>query len=166
MLLFTVPGNRRLPYLEKHPTADTDNFSEEKRLDWCQNGLNLVKNVDQQRNVEFLEKTETGKSKVYVLVSISSDGLAKIDIVSAYKCPTEPSIYIHIKLDKGDAAPIFQIISKTSRSLPTFEEVVIYFVKLVDEIVEGESQLCSLFLDLFFFSHIRRCFRSNKAHLH
>lgn len=102
----------------------------------CQRGFKLIQNSDQGQEISFLENTVTGKLKTYVLAEESGS----VNIVPAYKCPTSPPTYFHIKFTNENEAPLFVVFFNTSPPLRTLNQDVIFRMKIVEAVIEGNLQ--------------------------
>jgi hypothetical protein len=163
--LSSVLGTGEIPYLLKHPEANSDQLEEEERKTICRTGFDHVQENVHGIKFEYLEAGRTGKMKAYVLIDSFSEDLSDaVEVVPAYQCPTEPETYIHIgygyeygpyaseegpsdasgdghdenKVGK-ETKPLYQVIYKIGRQPPTFKELLVYQLKLVEEIAEGTS---------------------------
>ena len=137
----TVPGPGDIPYLRKHPRANTDKLSEDERAAMCLAGFNVLKENEQGMVFNYLNDVPTKEIKAYVIVDLISDDMSDtVEVTPAYECPTKPPSYIHVNYDTGDdKPPLYQVIFKIDREIPTFREVLTYQLRLVEKIYPGKT---------------------------
>ena len=84
---------------------------------------------------EFLKRTATGRLKVYAYVDSEMD---KVLILPAYKCPTNPAMYVHVNFDHGNQGQsVYQVIYKIKHPRPAFEHVM-FQLRVAVDMVEGK----------------------------
>lgn len=138
--MIAVSHDGTIPYLEEHPTANTDLFTEDERESRCQEGTEFIQRTLTKNNFEFLETTKTEKLKLFLLIDSTADTSLDepLEVLPAYKCPTIPAIYIHVDLIKRKNEPIYRVIFKDSTSFPSAMKLKSYNLRLVDGIKEGK----------------------------
>lgn len=81
--------------------VDTDEFSEEKRMEMCEKALAIDALKDHK--IKFLRKTKTGPKASYSIREKGTGRKSRPELVEAFKCPTKPSIYLQVlKKDKKE----------------------------------------------------------------
>ena len=132
--------------IRKHPNSrvkrsvvNTDRFDEEQRRLLCNDAAMQMMS---RSVVEFLENTRSGVQKYYVVemeledTSSSSRPTPVRLYIQAYKCPTQPPMYLHIG-DRADGVIIWIIVRESGEQLP-YEEFNSYELGIVENITEGK----------------------------
>ena len=89
----------KLPYLEKYPTANSDSFTEDRRIELCRKGVEHAEVMDRDKmSFEFEGTNPTEKLKLYVAVGakVFEEFGYIVEVLSAYKCPTSPPTFVHV----------------------------------------------------------------------
>lgn len=107
-------------------------LDEEHRRRWCRNA---AVEAEFRKKIVFLENTDTEMQKFYALDRESVTQGPAI-IIEAYKCPTEPAIYLHITNHNDDN--IAWIIIEKSAYFPLVDFLT-YDLKLVQDIDWGKT---------------------------
>lgn len=124
---------------------DTDKLSEEQRLQMCHNATEVVSEMD----IEILANTNTEKKKYYVLDMESEEGSSKSPLlrlfVQAFKCPTKPSLYLHVNEEENGNGYVVWVILEEVVPLPNVD-FASYSFRLVDNIKLGKSIMYNMYL--------------------
>jgi hypothetical protein len=128
----------------KKSVINTDKLEEEERRRLCRNA---AMQTASPKKITFLENTATGLLKYYAVNRESGEGNSRSPVmrifVQAFKCPTEPTIYIFI--DHQEEGDIAWIVVEEHQMFPAIE-FMSYNLNLVESITEGEYIIGALTL--------------------
>ena len=128
--------------------VNTDMLGEEQCRRLCREATT---HAVSKATLRYLEDTDTGKLKFYTLDRETEDGRSLRSVVQAFRCPTEPAIYLHISV-RDDGHHVVWIIEQifvpsTPDEMFPPVEFLTFDVKLVKSITEGNPAhlpLCTL----------------------
>lgn len=100
------------------------------------------------------ESVEGNKKYLVQLMSFDSGIRFSMKILPAFKCPTSPAIYIHVKsYDKIGRSVKFLVITKDTSPTPNLKFINSYAIRLVKNITEGMSIPSTVTTSVFLFPH-------------
>ena len=137
--------------------VNTDLLGEEERRQLCRSAST---NGVLELPIQYLEHTDTQELKIYAVDRESEDGQIFRSFVQAFKCPTEPAIYLHISDHDGGhlvwitVEIIIPVQQEVEEAFPSVD-FLSYDVKLVKDIIKDNNNdeilifLTSIFSPLF-----------------
>lgn len=157
--LITVSHNSGHSYLDDDTVIPAEEF--ESR---CHEGFQLVHIGDKEKYAESSQNKSVAESsqnksveklKWYLFVSYVVDDRPN-EVLLAYKCPTNPPIYIPVPFDKNGNEQIYRILYKKSYPFSTLMRFTEYHMKLAKLIREGKTyswvELCKFSLKFISFT--------------
>lgn len=113
---------------------DTDELSEELRLQMCESGMQIILDMD----VRFVKNRKTGTSKYYVvdtgMCTQVNNAIKQPILIQAFDCPTAPKIYIHINNCLKRGHTFWTIINESEFTLRPAFDIMGYTIVLVKSI--------------------------------
>lgn len=116
------------------PVIDTDVLSGEQRLQMCHRAAATIVEME----TTFQQNAEPGISKYYAMKEeqLGDDGQRLTSsIVHAFRCPTDPEIYVHIEKEEDEEKTLWAITMERDR-YPIFGVLGFLLQPIVDA-VEG-----------------------------
>lgn len=130
--MYLVPSRDGKLIHEVYQIARTDFIT------FCREAIEMNRDENIRKNVQFLENEKIDTLKEYVLELGEDRSHLSFILLSAFKCPTYPRMYIHVdEYDRLNKSLPLWVIFKRSDPLPDLNGITGYQMLFVRNVAEG-----------------------------